>query len=364
MPKQFAFFLPQYHQIPENDSWWGEGFTEWVNVKKAKPLYRGHQQPKLPANNFFYNLLNKSTVEWQTNLMKQYHVDGLIYYHYYFKGKKLLEQPAENLLRWKEIEQPFFFCWANHSWFRSWEGSKELLMEMEYGIEEDWEKHFQYLLSFFQDPRYEKRNNQPLFMVFQNSFSEKNEMFAFFDRRCKESGFDGICLIETWNSEKKQIAVEQMFPRLSVHTKFVFVREPGFATELYRMEIIKKPERILRTMRRHFRKWIHSKHPEIYDGNRLYSLKTRLETHHPRVIHGTFFEWDNTPRHKERGYVITPVDKAHFFQYMDKMRDEEYLFINAWNEWAEGMMIEPTMKYGARYLEWIAEWVEKNSLVL
>ena len=107
--KKFAFYLPQFHEVEENDKWWGKGFTEWVNVKKAQPLYKGHVQPKVPENQNYYNLLDKSTVEWQTELMKNYNVDGLIYYHYYFTGKKLLEKPAENLLKWKEINQPFFW---------------------------------------------------------------------------------------------------------------------------------------------------------------------------------------------------------------------------------------------------------------
>lgn len=127
--KKYAFFLPQFHSIKENDEWWGEGFTEWVNVKKAKKLYENHVQPITPLDNNYYCLLDKNTVEWQTSLMKKYCIDGLIYYHYYFCGDLLLEKPAENLLKWKDIDQPFFFCWANHSWYRSWNGTKELLAE-------------------------------------------------------------------------------------------------------------------------------------------------------------------------------------------------------------------------------------------
>ena len=138
MLKKFAFFLPQFHEIPENDEWWGKGFTEWVNVKSAKPMYRGHKQPKEPQGDNYYCLLDKSTVEWQTKLLEDYRVDGLIYYHYYFQGKKLLEKPAENLLRWKDINQKFFFCWANHTWYRSWNGSREVLIQQNYGDIGDW----------------------------------------------------------------------------------------------------------------------------------------------------------------------------------------------------------------------------------
>ena len=146
--KQFAFYLPQFHRIPENDEWWGSGFTEWRNVKNATPLFKGHMQPKVPLDNNYYNLLNKKTVVEQTALLHKYGLSGLIYYHYYFNGKTLLEKPAENLLSWTDISQPFFFCWANHTWYRSWEGSKEVLIEQTYGTESDWEKHFEYLLPF------------------------------------------------------------------------------------------------------------------------------------------------------------------------------------------------------------------------
>lgn len=147
--KKFAFYLPQFHTIPENDEWWGVGFTEWTKVKSDVPLYKGHIQPIHPYNDNCYNLLDKGTVVWQNNLMHEYGIDGMIYYHYYFKGRKLLEKPVENLLIWKDINQPFFFCWANHDWNRFWQGTKEILVKQEYGTKDDWEEHFQYLLPFF-----------------------------------------------------------------------------------------------------------------------------------------------------------------------------------------------------------------------
>ena len=198
--KKFAFFLPQFHEIEENNLWWGKGFTEWTNVKKAKPFYKGHALEK-PLNNNYYNLLEKATVEWQTELMKKYCVDGLIYYHYWFEGKMLMEKPAENLLNWKDIDQRFFFCWANHTFSRGGHRSREILIEQTYGDKEDWKKHFEYLLPFFKDERYQKENNKPLFMIFISDFAEKEKMFKYFDQKCKENGFDGICLIESYHGD-------------------------------------------------------------------------------------------------------------------------------------------------------------------
>lgn len=119
--RTIAMYLPQFHCIPENDAWWGKGFTEWSTVKAAKPLYESHGQPRIPLNQNYYNLLEKETMLWQAELMHQYGIDGLCFYHYYFKnGKKILEKPAENLLCWKDVNIPFCFCWDSASWARTW----------------------------------------------------------------------------------------------------------------------------------------------------------------------------------------------------------------------------------------------------
>ncbi len=354
--KVFAFFLPQFHTIPENDEWWGEGFTEWVRVKEAKPLFRGHIQPLHPLNHRYYNLLDKGTIEWQTSLLKNYHVDGMIYYHYYFNGKLLLEKPAENLLRWKDIEQPFFFCWANHPWRKTWEGSTELLMPMEYGGEEDWERHFQYLLPFFKDERYEKDNNKPLFMLFITDFPEKHEMIQYFDKRCMDEGFAGIAIIESYDGKEKLDHFEE---ELSPCTDRIFYREPLNQKNCYlaRRDI---PTRIQRKLQRELRKRRLMKKPQYYSGRLLMRQKLQNEPMGDKIAHGLWFEWDNTPRHKERGYIITPYKEVLFNRYMDLIKDEKYLFINAWNEWCEGMILEPTEEKGYQYLEWIKEWREKK----
>lgn len=354
--KIFAFFLPQFHAIPENDEWWGKDFTEWVNVKRAKPLYNGHMQPQIPLDNNYYNLLEKSTVEWQTNLIKKYSISGMIYYHYYFKGKKLLEKPAENLLKWKDIDQPFFFCWANHSWNRSWNGTRELLLKQEYGDEKDWENHFQYLLQFFKDERYEKKNNKPVFMLYQPIFKEKKAMFNYFEKRCKENGFDGIYLIETCIKIDDD-NIKRIYDNMPSQCEALFLREPSVCQNLYLYERYKNifsnlPSRFLHRFYRLFRfKNVSAK----FDANVLYDYMKK-EPKNDNIINGIFFGWDNTPRHGKRGYVITPVDKTKFFEYMNSIKDNEYCFVNAWNEWAEGMMLEPTKLDEYKYLEWINEW--------
>ena len=345
--KKYAFFLPQFHEIKENDEWWGKGFTEWVNVKNAKPLFKGHKQPKVPIDGY-YNLLDKETVIHQTNLMHQYGIDGMIYYHYYFEGKMLLEKPAEDLLEWKDIDQPFFFFFANHSWNRSWEGKTTILLEQTYGKQEEWEEHFQYLLKFFKDARYVKKDNKPLMMIFNPYFEEKVKIFNYFNARCKENGFDGIILINSCNKIKDYKIFKN---EKKEYTSYYFLREPTYSISLSRniyVKMIQKFEKIFKIQKL-----------RIYNGNKLFKKTTKNIIHRKDIIHGLFFEWDNTPRHKERGYVITPISHNTFINYMNKVKDEEFLFINAWNEWAEGMMLEGTEENGYKYLEWIKEFSKR-----
>jgi len=355
--KFFAFFLPQFHEIPENNKWWGEGFTEWTNVKRAKPLFSKHIQPKIPLNQNYYNLLDKSTMEWQLSLQNKYKVDGLIYYHYYFKGKLLLEKPAENLLKWKDINQPFFFCWANHPWIRSWEGKSEIIMPLEYGLKEDWERHFRYLLKFFRDERYEKKENKPLFCTYSSNFKEKRAMFDYWNMRSKEEGFDGIYFIETFMGD---ISYEEYKKNLSRLTQKVLFREPSIQINAFN-DLNKSFYKL--TKKRILGKMCDlgiRKKPLMYDGTRLMKHKIQTYKSDDEIIPSIWFEWDNTSRHKERGYIISSYKKELFMHYMDKAKKEEYMFLNAWNEWAEGMMLEPTEDLAYKYLEWISEWKERN----
>ncbi|MBQ2785802.1 MAG: glycoside hydrolase family 99-like domain-containing protein [Oscillospiraceae bacterium] len=354
--KVFALYLPQFHEIPENNEWWGKGFTEWTNVRKAKPLFKGHVQPLIPLDNRYYDLRDKETVAWQTEIMKSYGISGMIYYHYYFKGKKLLEEPAENLLKWTDIDQPFFFCWANHSWNRAWKGSREVLLEQTYGNQADWRAHFEYLLPFFQDARYEKKDNKPLFMIYDTSFSEKNEMLECFNTWCIESGFDGIYPIELCMTVKGN-AFAAFSENMSPLSEKCFLSEPSvgrlltypvdsfFARVMKKLKTVLRAKGILRTV-------------QILSGNKIYQTMIDKEPHGENIIRGMFFGWDNTPRHSFRGYIITPPSKEIFMQYAQTIKDDEYVFVNAWNEWAEGMILEPTQQNGYQYLEWINEWIK------
>ena len=344
--RKFAYYLPQFHEIQENNIWWGEGFTEWVNVKKAKPLYKNHQQPLHPLNDNYYRLDNPKTLKWQAELAKEYSIDGMIFYHYYFRGKKLLEKPAEILLANKHIPMNFFFCWANHSWYRSWEGSKELLVKQQYGTANDWKRHFEYLLPFFKDKRYEKKDNKPLIMFFDSNFDELDDICDFWDNLAIENGFSGVEFITKCNKYNDVI-------KSGYNNRLYYYREPGVANNA---TLCNRKNIILR-IKMKVKKVLSNRGVRVipvYDGNKLYN--EMISHYNKSIIPGLFFEWDNTPRHGYRGYVINPPNKETFMRYMDTIKDSEYVFINAWNEWCEGMILEPSEENGYKYLEWIKEW--------
>lgn len=346
--KKFAFFLPQFHEIVENNKWWGDGFTEWTNVKNAKPLFKGHRQPIEPLDGY-YNLLDKKTVINQTILSNNYNIDGFIYYHYYFKGKKLLEKPAENLLKWKDINQHFFFCWANHSWYKSTNCRKEVLIKQEYGIQTDWEDHFNYLLPFFLDERYEKKDNKPVFMIFDPIFDKKDLIFNYFNEKCIENGFSGIYII---NSCKNYEVFNFLNSNKTSYSSFYYLREPAYSLKMYKNDFIRKKDNLIR---KYF-----AKLPIIYNGNRIIKKSINNIKKGDSIIHGLFFSWDNTPRHKSNGYIISRIKKKNIYKYLDLIFNEEYLFINAWNEWSEGMVLEGTKEDKYLYLEWLYEYFEKR----
>ena len=213
--KILALYLPQFHRVKENDEWWGEGFTEWTAVKDAMPFFNGHYQPRRPLNDNYYDLMEKKTMRWQARLMKEYGIDGMCMYHYWFKdGRRILEKPAENLLEWKDINMPFCFCWANMTWARTWsnirnsavwankyEGeSKEIddgiLLEQKYGGLLDWKEHFKYLLPFFKDERYIKKDNKPVFVLYKTELIDcLEEMTEKWQEWAVENGFNGIYFI-------------------------------------------------------------------------------------------------------------------------------------------------------------------------
>jgi len=192
--KIIAFYLPQFHNIPENDEWWGDGFTEWTNVKGAKPIYRGQQQPKVPLNKNYYNLLDDNVKIWQARLAKKYGIYGFCYYHYWFNGKMLLQKPMEQMLKNSCVDIPFCICWANEPWTKAWVAEdRKVLIPQKYGERKEWKEHFEYLVPFFKDQRYIRIDDKPVIIIYRPKvISCVREMMQYWKELAVESGLNGL----------------------------------------------------------------------------------------------------------------------------------------------------------------------------
>lgn len=341
-----AFHLPQFHCIPENDKWWGEGFTEWNNTKKATPLFDGHYQPRIPLNEKYYDLSTPDDIVWEMKLAKEYGIDAFCYYHYWFDGKLLLQKPLE-LMRTLSERIDYFFCWANEPWSRSWEGSKEVLMPQKYGEENDWKAHFDYLLPFFQDEHYMKKDGCPILVLYRcNNIPHCDEMIAYLDRCCVENGFKGIYVIEERNNFQTK--------RASTESKAILDFEPMYTLSHGRSILVRLMDKIKTAV---FNKKT-GNHLLVFNYDLVWNtILSRKYNDGVKHYLGAFVDWDNTPRKGKNGTIIRGYSPVKFEKYLKQqlIRCEtlrsEMLFINAWNEWGEGTYLEPDSKYGFANLE-------------
>ena len=356
--KIIAIYLPQFHAIPENNKWWGDGFTEWTSTKKAQPLFKGHYQPKEPLNKNYYNLLELKTREWQAGLAEKYGVYGFCYYHYWFNGKKLLEKPAEEVLRIKKPDLPFCFSWANESWSRTWYSlKKETLLEQKYGGEKEWGDHFKYLLSFFKDERYIKVDNKPVFLIYKPSkIPEFDQMIIFWRKLAIKEGFEGIHITETLTKTQKK--------PISEFSEAVMYYEPGFTLQYsnyftrLKTSLKIKLSKILED-KNYKIKFLSKKLLNKLNYNSFYRsiINRKLKKIRQNQYLGSFVNFDDTARRGSRAYIFNNVTPNKFEQNMVCMIKKaqnigsEFLFVTAWNEWAEGAYLEPDNKTGYAFLE-------------
>lgn len=348
--KLIAFYLPQFHEIPENNEAWGQGFTEWVNVKNARPLFEGHNQPRIPLCNNYYNLLDTKVMVEQMQMAKKYGIYGFCFYHYWFNGKKVLEKPLEIMLENKDAKLPYCFAWANEAWTKTWHGAKgekEVLIRQTYGMRANWEEHYKYLSRFFRDDRYIKKDNMPIFLIYKiNNMRHRSEMFECFNEMAKKDGFNGIFLIQMLSNEDPK----SMLRWISGYVDF-------------------EPAHIRNQMRQMSKKNVSETKIEssicqieplgicntILDYNQINKmlLNTKHEKNHFR---GIFVDYDDSPRRGSRAMIFRNSTPELFGYYLREQiikstkEENDMIFINAWNEWGEGNYLEPDQKYGFKYL--------------
>ncbi|MGT2721168.1 glycosyltransferase WbsX family protein [Streptococcus porcinus] len=353
----FALFLPQFHAIPENDKWWGKGFTEWNNVKKATPLFREHQQPQVPRDGY-YDLSKVETLKHHEKLLKDNNISGFCFYHYYSVGKLLLETPAENLLKNKDIHIEFFFSWANHDWRRTWyRFDNELLFEQRYGSDREFIAHYEYLRDFFLDNRYKKVDNKPVFIIYRSDLVEDfNKMKKIWNERAIDDGFDGILFISTITGKG--------LDRKASEFDGYFVFEPDAIISEQIPTIQRYYQNFRAKLVPRYNKFASKKLlRQMFDYQKLTSkaLRKRINFEGKLYIQGAFARWDNTPRHSFNGRIINAATKKQFSEYIkQKLNNSDKLalpiiIINSWNEWSEGSNIEPNNIEGDIYLQAIKE---------
>lgn len=345
--KIIAFYLPQFHAIPENDKWWGKGFTEWTNTRKAEPLFRGHNQPRTPLNERYYDLTNVDDLKWQMEIARDHGLDGFCYYHYWFNGKLLLEKPLE-LMRNLPERIPYFFCWANETWKRTWDGSQQVLIEQQFGGEEEWNKHFQYLLGFFEDDKYIKIDNKPVLALYgTQKIEECEKRISFYNKKCIEHGFDGIYVIEEKTSFQKEIVCANS----SAYLEF----EPMFTITFGRNVFYKAYDKVSAALFN----FVHQSNNLIFNYDLMWHhiLKRKHEVIKGKdICLGAYVDWDNTARKNKNSTIIKGATPKKFGRYLLRQLaiantiSSPFLFINAWNEWGEGTYLEPDCVHKYEYL--------------
>ena len=355
------FYLPQFYPIPENDEWWGKGFTEWTNVKKAKPLYQKHYQPHVPGELGYYDLRDPGVRIKQAHLAKEHGVEGFCYWHYWFGGgKRLLERVFDEVVRTGIPDLPFCLAWANISWSGIWHGAPgRVLVEQKYPGIEDYKAHFYALLEAFRDKRYMRVDGKPIFVVFQpKDLPNLAEFTSCWRDLSRKEGLPGIYFVGvsfslSWDHRKDGFDAFTSLPPKECINRFNYGRE-GI---------------INRWIKRLINKSLPAAAKNIISGPHRYNHRELLDYMVPNVKENINFlpdimsNWDNTPRCGRRGYVLegsTPelfriVLKKAIEQVSGKRKEEKIIFIRSWNEWAEGNYLEPDTKFGRGYLKAIKE---------
>ena len=351
-----AFYLPQYHPTLDNDTWWGKGFTEWTNVGKAKPLFRGHYQPKVPADLGYYDLRVPETRQAQADMAREYGIEGFCYWHYWFgNGKRLLERPFNEVLASGKPDFPFCLAWANESWKGFFHGvkTKQALITQLYPGEDDYIAHFETVLPAFKDPRYITVDDKPVFMIYQPfQHPQIKEFMALWQKLAMNNGLKGIFFIgQTYHlTEERAELMDMGFDAINVTRLFDFEKKAKF---LYKCA-----------------KWRHRifRCPKIMEYKRVSRFFVGDEEYAPEIIPTIIPNWDHSPRSLNKALVLNHAEPAYFDRHVkdvmarieNKPLEHRLAFVKSWNEWGEGNYLEPDLRYGKGYLEVIRKYIGRK----
>lgn len=373
--KIIALYFPQLHAIPENDKWWGKGFTDWNNIRRARPQFVGHYQPRIPLDGNYYDQSKLETIRYQASLAKKYGIYGFCHYHYWFDGKQLLETPTNLLRDNKDIDIPFCLSWANETWSRRWDGQDHhiLIRQTHPPTEESWRKHFNYLITFWEDPRAIRIEGRPVFIIYRPHRIDKiNQMVEFWRELALKEGIPGIYLIAQKQYEFPDRKCLEPFDAIFQFQPFESIFHPTYNPKaigrtFWRKILQKLPSQIKAVL-----KSIHSslaKELTFYDYDEIWEeiIKIRWDT--LTTYPGAFVDWDNTARYQERATIFTGASPEKFQNWLHQLittmptrkLPENFIFLNAWNEWSESAYLEPDERYGLAYLEAIRSTILGNT---
>lgn len=362
-PEIIAFYLPQFHPFPENDEWWGKGFTEWTNVGKAKPLFKGHNQPRVPTELGYYDLRLPIVREQQAQMARDAGVTAFCYWHYWFgNGKRLIPEVFDEVLNTGKPDFPFCLGWANHSWFaKNWNSdgtiTEKILMKQEYPGIEDEKLHFEYLLKAFKDERYVKINGKPLLYIFDSS-ALPIEYVENFTKWTKEAGFPGLYLVAHTGPDKKSERLAQGYSAVA------YQRLGGIKASA--LKGIKGRHYIFKMWKK-IQGFILHRPPFCFDYGKYYHEFINNEDYENEVIPTVIPQWDHSPRSGWNGHIFTNATPHLFYKHLkeafnalkDKPQEYQILFVKSWNEWGEGNMMEPDLTYGRGFIDALRKAVDE-----
>ena len=345
-----AIHLPQFHPFKENDEWWGKGFTEWTNVTKARPRFPGHYQPHLPADLGFYDMRVPEVREQQAEMAREVGIYGFCYYHYWFNGKLLMERPLNEILESGKPDFPFMLCWANENWTRAWDGNtRNVLIEKKYS-EDDDRNHIEYLINhFFMDERYIRINNKPVFAIYRStSFPNIEKTIEVWREVAAQHGLElYICRVESFGEGGNSYLKDGFDAAIDFQPNGPSIKSYISEHMGYRLR-----QRINeKIFNGRFPNWID--YGEYVDYMKSYPMNSYKR--YPCVCPS----WDNSSRRKKGAFMFlnsTPDLYGRWLsdtikRFIPFSEGENFVFINAWNEWAEGNHLEPDQKWGNRYLD-------------
>lgn len=365
--KVIAFYLPQYYPVKENNEWFGEGFTEWTNVAKTQPLFRGHYQPKVPADLGFYDLRLPQVKQRQAELANEAGIAAFCYYHYWFgNGRTILEQPLKDVVASGSPDFPFCLCWANESWYKKlWHSdvsflSQELLLEQTYGGEKDYTDHFYFLLDAFKDPRYYKIKGKLAFVVYNHgNFPDVNNFKKCWDKLAQKENLPGFF----W--------ISYTVDANDVNTAF-YTDYDAMVLSLFKSPLVGKSDSFIKKRLNSVRSYLSrfTGRPMLVFDYRKYYPAFASEAFRDKKVYPVLIpNWDNSPRRGTGGYIFTNSTPEMFGKHVsqifdlikDKPDDDQIVFLKSWNEWGEGNYMEPDLKYGKGYIRELKKAIDSNS---